>query len=248
MVDRWLGRLLDKLEVLGLRERSYVVFTSDHGFYFGEHGYFGKAEWFHDPEAVLAPEADVPDWLPQSWLLTVGWSPLYQELTRVPLMVRGPGLEPGRRAQLTTAPDIAPTILDLVGAEAPGTMRGRSFRAALRGELGEHRPFVVSSWPLYFAEGEMTSAVDSRPRRIARYMPLTVTSRTRSLILGGPTEEPELYDLETDPGEQVNIWPGRGDEGAELAREAVTFLEECETPERHLEPRRSALRIFASSS
>jgi hypothetical protein len=106
---------------------------------------------------------------------------------------------------------------------------------------------VVSSWPLYFAEGEMTSAVDSRPRRIARYMPLTVASRTRSLILGGPTEEPELYDLETDPGEQVNIWPGRGDEGAELAREAVSFLEECETPERHLEPRRSALRTFASS-
>jgi arylsulfatase A-like enzyme len=247
MVDRWLGRLLDKLEVLGLRERTYIVFTSDHGFYFGEHGYFGKAEWFHDPEAVLAPEADVPDWLPQSWLLTVGWSPLYQELTRVPLMMRGPGLEPGRRAQLTTAPDIAPTILDLVGAEAPGTMRGRSFRAALRGERGEHRPFVVSSWPLYFAEGEMTSAVDSRPRRIARYMPLTVASRMRSLILGGPTEEPELYDLETDPGEQVNIWPGRGDEGAELAREAVSFLEECETPERHLEPRRSALRTFASS-
>src|SRR5215216_4450397 len=239
MVDRWVGRLLSKLEVLGIADRTYVVFTSDHGFYFGEHGFFGKAEWFHDPEAVLAPEADVPDWLPQSWLLTIGWSPLYQELTRVPLMVRGPGLEPGRRAQLTTAPDIAPTILDLVGAEAPGTMRGRSFRAALRGELGEHRPFVVSSWPLYFAEGEMTSAVDSRPRRIARYMPLTVASRTRSLILGGPSEEPELYDLETDPGEQVNIWPGRGDEGAELAREAVSFLEECETPERHLEPRRS---------
>jgi arylsulfatase A-like enzyme len=246
MVDRWVGHLLEKLDVLGLRERTYVVFTSDHGFYFGEHGYFGKAEWFHDPDAVLAPDADVPDWLPDSWLLTVGWSPLYQELTRVPLMVRGPGLAPGRRTALTAAPDLAPTLLELAGLAAPETMGGRSFRPVLTGEDEEHRPFVVSSWPLYFAEGEMTTAVDSRPRRIARYMPLTVTTRTSSLILGGPSEAPELYDLAADPGEQVNVWSQRDEEGRRLARAAVSFLEECETPERYLEPRRSALRAFAS--
>jgi arylsulfatase A-like enzyme len=247
MVDRWVGRLLEKLEVLGLRESTYVVFTSDHGFYFGEHGYFGKAEWFHDPDAVLAPDADVPEWLPESWLLTVGWSPLYQELTRVPLVVRGPGLEPGRREALTTAPDIAATILELVAQPASEPMRGRSFAPVTRGERDEHRSFVVSSWPLYFAEGEMTTAVDSRPRRIARYMPLTVTTRTRSLILGGPAEKPELYDLETDPREETDLWPDRRDEAGDLAREAVGFLEECGTPERYLEPRRSALRAFAAS-
>jgi arylsulfatase A-like enzyme len=247
MVDRWVGHLLEKIDVLGLRDRTYVVFTSDHGFYFGEHGYFGKAEWFHDPDAVLAPDADVPQWLPESWLLTVGWSPLYQELTRVPLIVRGPGLGTGRRRALTTAPDLAPTILDLVGQAVPEAVRGRSFLPVLKDEDEEHRPFVVSSWPLYFAEGEMTTAVDSRPRRIERYMPLTVTTRTRSLILGGPTEEPELYDLETDPYELESIWPGRDGEGPELARDAVGFLEECETPDRYLEPRRLALRAFASA-
>src|SRR5919201_4949441 len=217
MVDRWVGHLLEKLDVLGLRERTYVVFTSDHGFYFGEHGYFGNAEWFHDPDAVLAPGADVPDWLPGSWLLTVGWSPLYQELTRVPLMVRGPGLAPGRRTALTTAPDLAPTLLDLAARAVPETMGGRSFRSVLTGEDDEHRPFVVSSWPLYFAEGEMTTAVDSRIRRIARYMPLTATTRTSSLILGGPSEEPELYDLAADSSEQVNVWSQRGEEGRRLA-------------------------------
>src|SRR5688572_26075302 len=247
MVDRWVGHLLEKLDVLGLRERTYVFFISDHGFYFGEHGFFGKAEWFHDPDAVLAPDADVPEWLPESWLLTIGWSPLYQELTRVPLMVRGPGLEPARSEALTTAPDLAPTVLDLLGLSAPEGIHGRSFREVLLGGRAEHRPFVVSSWPLYFAEGELTTAVDSRPRRIARYMPLTVTTRSTSLILGGPTEEPELYDLESDPGEQMNLWPDRRDEAADLAREAVVFLEECDTPERYLEPRRSALRAFASS-
>ena len=246
MVDRWLGRLLEKIDVLGLRERTYVLFTSDHGFYFGEHDYFGKADWFHDPEAVVAADADVPEWLPESWLLTIGWSPLYQELTRVPLIVRGPGLEPGRRNALTTAPDLAPTILELAGAAPSPEMDGRSFRDALAGGSDEHRTFVISSWPLYFAEGELTSAVDSRPRRIASYMPLTVTTRSRSLILGGADEEPELYDLEGDPGESVNVWRERPEEGARLAAGAVTFLAEQGTPERYLEPRRSALRAFAA--
>ena len=93
----------------------------------------------------------------------------------------------------------------------------------------------------------MTTAVDSRPRRIARYMPLTVTTRTRSLILGGASEEPELYDLRADPREEADLWPERREEAGELARQAVAFLEECETPERYLEPRRSALRAFTSS-
>ena len=66
------------------RTRS-IFFTSDHGFYFGEHGYFGKAEWINDQERSRHEDSVVPDWLPESWLLTVGWSPLYKELTRVPL-------------------------------------------------------------------------------------------------------------------------------------------------------------------
>ena len=240
MVDRWVGRLLSKLDVLGIADRTYVVFTSDHGFYFGEHEYFGKAEWFHDPDATVALDADIPEWLPDSWLLTLGWSPLYRELTRVPLFVRGPGLEPGRRDALTTAPDIAPTILDLVGLKPPASMRGRSFRPVLeRG--GEHRPYVVSSWPLYFAEGEMTTAIDSRPRRIANFMPLTVSTPNRTLILGGEGDPPELYDTDADPGERANLWDERADEGVALAGEALRFLADERTPAKFLEPRRQAL-------
>jgi hypothetical protein len=93
----------------------------------------------------------------------------------------------------------------------------------------------------------MTTAVDSRPRRIERYMPLTITTRTHSLILGGPSEEPEFYDLEADPGEQTDLWPDRSDEAAALAHEALAFLEACDTPERYLEPRRLALKAFPSS-
>ncbi len=242
MVDFWVGRLLAKLDALGLRENTIVFFTSDHGFYFGEHDYFGKAEWVHEPEASVTEDSMVPEWLPESWLLTVGWSPLYKELTNVPLMVRGPGLEPGRRKAMTTAPDLAPTILELAGVEAPPTIRGDSFGGVLTGASeDQHRSFVVSSWPLYFAEGELTMAVDSKSRRISSYMPLTVTTPRYSFILGGPAETPELYDLESDPQEQTNtVWTNSG-KGRELCESAIAFLEHHGTPDEFLTPRRRAM-------
>ena len=246
MVDRWVGHLLDKLDVLGLTDHTIVVFVSDHGFYFGEHGYFGKAEWIHDPGAILSADSDAPAWLSKSWLLTVGWSPLYQELTRVPLLIRAPGLPPGQRSALTTAPDLAPTLLEMLGIDVPESLAGQSFRDVLRGEKDEHRPFVISSWPLYFAKGEITSAVDSRPRRISSYMPLTITTRTTSIILGGPAEEPELYDLTADPHEQRNIWQEQWSHGIRLCADAIGFLQQCGTAERFLAPRRAALEELSS--
>jgi arylsulfatase A-like enzyme len=242
MVDFWIGRLLAKLDALGLRENTLVFFTSDHGFYFGEHDYFGKAEWVHEPEASVTADSSVPEWLADSWLLTVERSPLYRELTNVPLMVRGPGLEPGRRSAMTTAPDLAPTILELAGIGGlETTMTGESFGDVVAGTSDEHRPFVVSSWPLYLAKGEIVTAIDSKARRIADYMPLTVTTRERSLILGGPDDEPELYDLSRDPGEQNNAWRSFNGEGEALCEHTLSFLQSVGTPEDYLTPRRKAL-------
>ena len=88
-------------------------------------------------------------------------------------------------------------------------MTGDSFGGVLEGSRQEHRPLVVSSWPLYLAKGEIITAIDSKARRIDNYMPVTVTTPERSLILGGPDDEPELYDLTRDPGEQDNLWAQR---------------------------------------
>jgi hypothetical protein len=97
-------------------------------------------------------------------------------------------VEPGRRLALTTAPDIATTIVELALEHEPEGVQGSSFAPVLRGDRDEHREFVVSSWPLYFAEGEITSAVDDTPRRLSSYMPITISTRSRSVILGGTTE------------------------------------------------------------
>jgi hypothetical protein len=94
---------------------------------------------------------------------------------------------------------------------------------------------------LYLAEGEITTAVDSKARRIANYMPITVTTRERSLILGGPDHEPELYDLSGDPCERNNVWRELGAEGQVLCEGTLSFLEDVGTPEAYLAPRREAL-------
>jgi arylsulfatase A-like enzyme len=248
MVDRWIGTLLTKLEVLGVAPNTIVVFTSDHGHYFGEHGYFGKAEWIHDPDAKISDDAELPTWFSKSWLLTIGWSPLYQELTRVPFILRAPGVAPGRRQALTTAPDIPATILDLIGIEPPAQVQGRSVSNVLRDGADEHRPLVISSWPLYFAKGELTSAVDSRKRKIASYMPLTVSTRRWSLIVGGPSEAPELYDLEKDPGESTNVWDQNRAEGSALFQASIDFLKECGAAEKFVMPREESLRRFATAT
>ena len=91
MVDFWMGRLLAKLDALNLTDDTMVFFVSDHGFYFGEHGYFGKAEWINDNQARASEDAELPGWLADSWLLSVAPSPLYRELTNIPLIARVPG-------------------------------------------------------------------------------------------------------------------------------------------------------------
>ena len=90
-------------------------------------------------------------------------------------------------------------------------------------------------------EGEIVTAIDSKARTIANYMPLSVSTRERSLILGGPDDEPELYDLTIDPGEQYNVWRKLDSEGEALCEHTVSFLERVGTPEAYLNPRRQAL-------
>jgi hypothetical protein len=77
-------------------------------------------------------------------------------------------------------------------------------------------------------------------------MPITVTTRRWSLVMGGPDEPPELYDLERDPAESVNVWAENAAEGSQLFQQAIEFLEECGTSERFLAPRRESLRTFAA--
>jgi arylsulfatase A-like enzyme len=104
-VDDSVGKLLDYLDDSGLAKNTIVVYTSDQGFYLGEHGWFDKR--FMYEESLRTP-------------LVIRW-PGVTKAGRV-------------EDRIVSNVDFAQTFLDAAGAEAPAEMQGRSFVPLLRGE------------------------------------------------------------------------------------------------------------------
>jgi arylsulfatase A-like enzyme len=103
-VDDHLKQILDVLGELGLRERTAVIVTGDHGDEFFEHGYKGHGRT------------------------------LYREVTHIPLIAYVPGLPGGRVIdEPVSLVDLMPTILDLLGIAAPEGLNGTSLAGAIAG-------------------------------------------------------------------------------------------------------------------
>ena len=101
-VDEMLGDVLSELDAQGELEDTYVFFTSDNGYHFGDHR-------FHQ-----------------------GKETPYQEDIAVPMIVSGPGVAVGAtRPQMVLNQDLAPTFAEIAGAEAPAFVDGKSFLPAL---------------------------------------------------------------------------------------------------------------------
>ena len=119
-VDDGVGEVLDYLEESGLAENTIVVYTSDQGFYLGEHGWFDKRfmyeESFRTPLLMRFPKEIKPG--------TVN-DDLVQNL------------------------DFAPTFLDYAGIEVPEEMQGESFRKLVAGETEEWRDAVYYTYYEY---------------------------------------------------------------------------------------------------
>ncbi|CAD5264189.1 MULTISPECIES: sulfatase [unclassified Imperialibacter] len=104
-VDEGVGKVLDYLEQNGLAENTIIVYTSDQGFYLGEHGWFDKRFIYN--ESFKTP-------------LLVKWPGVVQ-----------PGTT---NTQMVQNLDFAPTLLSAVGAEVPADMQGESLIPLLKGE------------------------------------------------------------------------------------------------------------------
>jgi arylsulfatase A-like enzyme len=96
MMDKYIGKILDKLDELGLTNDTILVFTTDHGHFFGQHGLQYKGG-FH-----------------------------YEDLIKLPFIVRYPGHVPAGKhsSAIQSLVDLAPTFLRLCGMEIPSVMTG----------------------------------------------------------------------------------------------------------------------------
>jgi N-acetylglucosamine-6-sulfatase len=109
--EEGVGQILDALKQTGQLDNTMIIFTSDHGYFNGEH--------FLSVERRLA----------------------YEEAIRIPLLIRYPPLvKPATTFdEFTLSIDLAPTLLELAAAKPPDKLHGRSFASLLRGKSFQPR-------------------------------------------------------------------------------------------------------------
>lgn len=193
-VDEWVGRILQRLDELGLRENTIVVFVSDHGDFRGEHGMVKK-------DLVL-----------------------YDCLLHIPCIVRWPGTVAAGRvtSAMVEQIDLHPTLCEWAGVEVPSHVQGKSLATLLRGATSHHRDSIYAEacppdyrnpYPDYesFADAWQASrSDDTHPLRWTANFNVPGDHcrmwRTRDWkYVRYITGEEELYDLATDPDEQHNL-------------------------------------------
>lgn len=140
-----------------------------------------------------------------------------EDLLRVPFAVRWPGRVPdGRRiAALQSLVDLSPTLLRAAGGELPGRLAGVDQLDVWMGRSAEARDAVL-----------VDNRVSDRLRVLTRVGP------RHKVTVHLPGGEGELYDLETDPGEMVNLWaePTRAGLARDLAADLLAAMGTLEGP------------------
>ncbi|TDI26990.1 MAG: hypothetical protein E2P06_01285 [Acidobacteria bacterium] len=189
-MDVELGRLVERLRALGLDDDTLIVFMSDHGEEFLEHG-----RMFHGQT-------------------------VYDELTQVPLIMRWPGAIPAgvvvdENVQLI---DIMPTLLDLSGLPHPEGLQGRSLLPFVAGDDRAIAAWVTR--PSFAEKAPTSGAAAPPPADTESYAIidedwLLIHNRARD----DDTPEFELYDVATDPLNLTNVADAQTEVVARLARE-----------------------------
>jgi hypothetical protein len=160
--SRAIGRLIADLKARGLWDRTILIVAADHGEGFKKH----KGVPFHNVA-------------------------IYEEIARVPLIIRVPGLAPRVVDTPVSLIDLGPTILDAYGLPTPGWFMGQSLVPLLRGQEAKlTRPIVASTLngALAYYEGSRKIIWDKKKKTV------------------------EMFDLAQDPDERDNIADGGGDQ------------------------------------
>jgi len=206
LVDRWVGRVFQKLDDLALWDNTIVIFTADHGTCLGEHDRTGKSN--------INQNDDRP------------W-PLYPEIAHQPFLIAAPGLEGGKTVDtLVTPADIIPTVIDLAGLdiEPPEPFHGKSFAPQLRGEsTDEVNDCAITASVISFKSGA------GNPLKMT--VPVVYADRWAFAPIGSD-EQPELYDLDADPLAANNVADANPAVVKEMREKALKWLRRVDAPEK----------------
>jgi len=203
LVDRWIGRVLQKIDDLQLWDDTIVLATSDHGTSLGEHNRTGKS--------------NICDHDPRYW-------PLYPEIGHVPFLVAGGGVPRGAcRDALGQPVDILPTLCELAGAavEPPAPLEGKSLAPTILEGKPSHRDVAVTGCCIH-PKG------DARPKRAVT--PFVVTDRWGYAPVGACGRQ-ELYDLAADPLAARDVAASHPDTVADLHARFIAHLRQHNAPE-----------------
>ena len=189
-MDAELGRLMERLRELGLDDETLVVFTSDHGEEFLEHG------------------------------RPIHGQSVYAELTHVPLIVRWPagvpsGLDIEEQVQSI---DVIPTLLDASGLPHPEGLQGRSLLPLLQASTDPDavwEPRSAFSQKAITEGGASPTPFDTESYAAIDGDWLLIHNVTRK----DGTPEYELYDVVSDPLNATNVADQHGDVVERLGRE-----------------------------
>lgn len=185
MIDDQIRRFVEFLEDSGLRDDTLLVFVSDHGDFAGQYGLMRKG--------VGLPEAT----------------------TRIPMFFNGPGVKASEepRDSHVSLVDIMPTICDVIRAEIPPGVQGRSLQPIISAEAG-----VDHGFDSIYAEtgygGRHSAPEEAPPIEEAEkneLNPLTLTGRTAMVrqddwkLVFDMENGFELYNLKADPAETTDV-------------------------------------------
>jgi arylsulfatase A-like enzyme len=170
--DLWVKKLLDFIEQKPFGKDTYLIISADHGEAFGEHGMYKHA------------------------------FELWEVLTRVPLLICGPGIKPQRINERRSHLDLTPTIFELLGQKVPADLMGKS----LLPELAGREPPKVRE-PIYL---ELTEDSHNPPRRAL------IQGDYKLIWFGGHREKFQLFNLSQDPGEEKELSKAEPDKLKEM--------------------------------
>lgn len=195
--DRHVGKLLDELRTLGLWEKTVVLLFSEHGDMLGKHGRFMRGGPLRGT--------------------------FYDDVLRVPLILRHPHLRPDRVSGFVELVDLAPTVLDMAGLPAPQTFSGRSLRPLILegNSIREHvlagSAYTPKKTSAFFRTASLIASIRTDEWKLIRETLFTES---------GPTQLQELFHVSRDPGELQEVSEGNAAVRAELGKLLEAWLGE----------------------